>query len=393
MKGHIRERSPGRWAIVIDVYAANGKRQRKWHSFKGTKREAQIECARLVTEIREGSYVHKNKLTVAEHVRARVDQWEASEDISAKTAERYRELVENQIVPHLGGKPVQKLKPADIETWHTTLKRSGRKGGDGGLSNRTIGHAHRVLSKALREAARHDLVVKNVAAEEGAPKVDDDEMIILNEDQLTELPGKLEEQPIRPRAMTAIFTGLRRGELLALRWTSGPKGEWSMVDLDRKVIKVREALEETKKHGIRFKSPKTKGSRRDITLPDIVVDVLREHRKAQLEQRMALGLGKLEDSALVFPTLEGGPMSPDAFSAEWRDVADRIGLVGVPLHSLRHTHASQLIDAGVDVVTISKRLGHSSPAITLKIYAHLFRKDDGKAADAINAALSGKPKA
>ncbi|HLH94569.1 MAG TPA: site-specific integrase [Xanthobacteraceae bacterium] len=165
-----------------------------------------------------------------------------------------------------------------------------------------------------------------------------------------------------------------------------------MVDLDRKIVKVREALEETKAHGIRFKSPKTKGSRRDITLPDIVVEVLREHRKAQLELRLALGLGKFENDALVFPTLEGGPVSPDALSAEWRDVADKIGLVGVPLHSLRHTHASQLIDAGVDVVTISKRLGQASPAITLKIYAHLFRKDDGKAAAAINAALAAGPK-
>jgi integrase len=129
-------------------------------------------------------------------------------------------------------------------------------------------------------------------------------------------------------------------------------------------------------------------------LPDIVVEALREHRKAQLELRMSLGLGKLDPDALVFPgDLEGGPIAPDTFSAEWRDVADRIGLNDVPLHALRHTHASQLIDAGVDVVTISKRLGHASPAITLKIYAHLFRKDDGKAAEAINAALAGSRKA
>jgi integrase len=109
---------------------------------------------------------------------------------------------------------------------------------------------------------------------------------------------------------------------------------------------------------------------------------------------VALGLGKFEeDDALVFPGLDGAPMSPGALSAEWRDAADKIGLTGVSLHSLRHTHASQLIDAGVDVVTISKRLGHASPAITLKIYAHLSRKDDGKAAAAIDVALSAKPQA
>jgi integrase len=129
-------------------------------------------------------------------------------------------------------------------------------------------------------------------------------------------------------------------------------------------------------------------------LPDIVIDTLREHRKAELELRFALGLGKLDPDALVFPETPdgGGPISPGGFSAEWRDVADAIGLAGVPLHSLRHTHASQLIDAGVDVVTISKRLGHASPAITLRVYAHLYRKDDGKAAEAINAALANKTK-
>jgi integrase len=166
------------------------------------------------------------------------------------------------------------------------------------------------------------------------------------------------------------------------------------LDLDAKVVKVREALEETKRHGVRFKSTKTKNGRRDISLPDIVVETLREHRKAELELRFALGLGKLDPDALVFPETPdgGGPISPGAFSAEWRDVADAIGLAGVPLHSLRHTHASHAIDAGVDVVTISKRLGHASPAITLKIYAHLFRKDDGKAAEAINAALANKTK-
>src|SRR5215468_1661113 len=115
MKGHIRERSPGHWAIVLDVPDKAGKRRRKWHSFKGTKREAQLECARLLTELKKGSYVDSSKLTVAEHVRARVDQWEASGDISAKTAERYRELIDNQIVPHIGAKQVQKLKSLDIE--------------------------------------------------------------------------------------------------------------------------------------------------------------------------------------------------------------------------------------------------------------------------------------
>lgn len=173
---------------------------------------------------------------------------------------------------------------------------------------------------------------------------------------------------------------MRRGEVLALRWLN--------IDLDSKVIRVREALEETKAHDIQIKVPKTKAGRRDLSLPIIVVDALRDCRKQQIELRMALGAGKLPDDALVFPApLKGGYQSPRAFSKEWAKIAKSIVMPEVTFQALRHTHASQLIDAGVDIVTISKRLGHASPNITLKVYAHLFRKDDSKASDAIDAAL------
>jgi integrase len=150
---------------------------------------------------------------------------------------------------------------------------------------------------------------------------------------------------------------------------------------------VRDALERTKAHGIRFKAPKSKAGRRDITLPEILVDALREHRKSQLELRMKLGAGKLPDDALLFGDIDGNPPSPNAFSAAWSDFAERIGMPDVTFHALRHTHASQLIDADVDIVTISKRLGHAKPDITLRIYAHMFQRDDSKAAAAINKAL------
>jgi integrase len=169
-------------------------------------------------------------------------------------------------------------------------------------------------------------------------------------------------------------------EVLALRWLR--------VDLDKKAIQVREAIEETEAHGIRFKAPKSKAGRRDITLPDILADALRDHRKSQLEVRMKLGLGKLPDDALLFSDIEGAPLSRNAVSAAWSEYAKQIGMPEVTFHALRHTHASQLIDANVDIVTISKRMGHAKPDITLRIYAHLFKKDDSKAAEAINQAFN-----
>ena len=153
---------------------------------------------------------------------------------------------------------------------------------------------------------------------------------------------------------------------------------------------VREALELTKA-GVTFKKPKTKSGMRDIALPDLVVDALRALMLAALEQRLALGLGKLPDDALVFHAPTGAPNEPRCprdFSKAWSRIAEAEGFPEVTLHALRHTHASQLIAAGLDVVTISRRLGHASANVTLAVYAHLFRQRDDKAAAAINAAVS-----
>jgi len=271
--------------------------------------------------------------------------------------------------------------PAPIEGWHNTLVASGRKDGKGGIAARSVGHAHRLLSKALKDAQRFDLVTKNVALTEKPPKVSAEEVQIVREDQLRELSARLKGHHIEPVLTLALFCGLRRGEALALKWGN--------VDLDRKVLRIREALEETKAGGIVFKSPKSKAGRRDITMPDVVVDVLRRHRIAQLELRAKLGLGKLSDGDLLFVALSGNPISPRHFSANvWPGFAKAIGIPDITFHALRHAHASQLIAAGIDVVTISKRLGHSSPKITLGVYAHLFSNNDGKAAQAVNEALA-----
>ncbi len=390
-KGHIRQRGDS-FELKFDLGRdpTTGKRRIQYHTVRGTKRDAQAKLRALMKAVDEHSFVEPSKLTVADYMRDRVAQWETSlEPITRKTAERYRELVKHQIVPHLGAMTLQKLKPADIEGWHGTLKASGRKDGKGGVSARTIVQAHRVLQRALREAHKNDLVSKNVGSLQRAPKVKREEVEILDPEQVASVVTKLRTHSRYPVFVTALFTGMRRGELLALRW--------STVNLDKKTLQVREALEECKRKvvdgnetgGVRVKGPKTDAGVRDIALPDIVVDVLRNYRRTVLEQRLALGLGKLPDDALMFPGDDGTYMSPAALTNAWRRAAKALAFDGVTLHALRHTHASQLIEAGVDIVTISRRLGHASANITLAVYAHLFRKSDDKAAAAINSALAG----
>ena len=146
-------------------------------------------------------------------------------------------------------------------------------------------------------------------------------------------------------------------------------------------------MEQTKAGGLRFKSPKTKTGRRTISVPTSVVAELRQHRKAQQERWLALGLGRVRDDELVFATWEGKPRMPDAASKDWSDTMTHFGMK-ITLHALRHTHASQLIAAGMDVVTVSRRLGHASPTITLGVYGHLFSNTDDRAAEIMEAAFS-----
>jgi integrase len=172
---------------------------------------------------------------------------------------------------------------------------------------------------------------------------------------------------------------LRRGELLGLRWSD--------VDLSAASLKVERSLEETKGK-LRFKFPKTKHGRRSVTLPASAVDLLRDHRKEQLELRLQLGMGKHEPAALVFCNHDGSPISPNYISKLWRVTISAIPeFPRVRFHSLRHSHASALIAAGIDVVKVSRRLGHSSPVITLGVYSHLFGEGDDGAAAAIEKVL------
>jgi integrase len=374
MKGNITRRGKNSWRLKFDVgYDAKGNRKIRYETVRGVRKDAERELNKRLNDHHDGTSVDPSKTTLAEYTRA----WLETAEVSPKTLERYKQLAEQQIIPHLGATVLQKLRPAQVQEWHDTLKRSG--GNDGqALSARTVGHAHRVLHRVLARAAAAEVVSRNVATSIRPPKVETAEVKILLPEEIGLVLRKLQGHALYPIVSLALATGMRRGELLGLQWGD--------VNFDKATLRVERSVEETKS-GMRLKQPKTKHGRRTISLPPSAIEVLKDHRQTERKKRIALGLGREAANTLLFSTIEGEPLSPDNLSRDWRRTVLAKKLPAVMFHALRHSHASALIAGGLDVLTVSRRLGHGSPAVTLTVYAHLFEKTDLAAATAIEASL------
>jgi integrase len=370
MKGHLTRRGERSWRLKYDL-PTTGKRETRYLTLHGTKKEAQEEAARILASVTNGQHVDPSRESLGQFAVRWLHDW-AAQNVSNKTFTRYEQLLRKHVCTRVGSVPIQRLRAVDLQGIYAAMAADG-------MADRTRLHTHRVLHRMLHHATQWGVVQRNVASMVDAPAVQPKEIEILTAAQVQTVLQTLRGRSLYPIAAVAFGTGMRRGELLALRWQD--------VDLDGAKLRVERALEQTKRGGLVFKSPKTRHGRRTITLPPSTVAELRAHRKVQAEQRLALGLGKAPDDALVFATWDGSTRSPNALTKEWTLAIRRTGL-NATLHSLRHTHASSLIASGLDVLTISRRLGHGSPAITLGVYGHLFKPDD-RAAAIMEAALTG----
>ena len=326
MRGSITRRGKHSWRIKFDINSPGGARQTRYVTVRGRRQDAERELARLVTAAHDGTLVEPAKITVAESLRAWLS---GPHGLAGKTAERYRDLAAQQIIPHLGAIPLQKLRPSHVADWHTTLLTSGRKGGRP-LSARTVGHAHRLLHRVLERALKSEIVARNVAHAIAPPKVEEQEIMALQADQVEAVLAALDGHPLHPIAVLALATGARRGEILALRWSD--------VDLVAGAAHIRRSLEQTRA-GLKFKLPKTRHGRRVVAMPLTAVEALQAHRRRQLELRLALGQGKPDGDTLVFSTLEGEPMPPNNLSRDCRQFVKARKLPAVSFHALRHSHA------------------------------------------------------
>jgi integrase len=377
MKGHIRRRGTHSWELKFDAGTdATGGRRTRYVSFKGTKREAQVELARLVAANAAGQGVDPSRETVADFL-ARWQEW-ARDHVAPKTAERYGEIIKNNVLPNIGSMQAQRLRPAHLVELYAKLGRSGGRDGTP-LAPRTVGHVHRLLRRALGHAVTWGATATNAAASVKPPRVPDSEIQILSESDIAAVLRALNGKTLRTVVSFLLGTGCRRGEALALRWSD--------VDLDTAVVRIERSLEQTKA-GLRFKSPKTRTGRRAVTISTWLVAELRAHRVREVERRFALGMGAPPDDALVFGKWDGAPRAPHAVTTQFRLATAALGIKSCTLHALRHTHVSQLIASGLDVLTIGRRVGHSSAAVTLNVYGHLIAGQDAKAAAVMEKAFA-----
>jgi integrase len=361
------------------------RRQRFTKSFHGSIGDARKELRRLIKSADDGQHVAPDKLSLDTWV----DRWVALQRrgdsdqprrglVNARTLERYEELLRLHVLPVLGKRPLQRISATEIDELYTALETR--------MSARTVHHVHTVLGACLNTAVRKGLLVASPAARAEAPAPGESEAgQVLDQEQLTALLAGFRGSTLYPIVAVAAFTGARRNEILALRWSDFEAGA--------KTLTIARALEETRAHGRRFKEPKTRRGSRTIAIDDGLVGLLSAEREKYL--RVAAGVSnrapidlsfvKLPEGALIFPSPAGVGVDPirprDARSVtkEFVRRAKKLGFPRLRFHDLRGTHETLLLDAGLPVHVVAARCGHD-PAVLLRAYARRTKKADMSAA-------------
>jgi integrase len=388
MSGHVRQRGKhGQWYAVIDVFDAEDRRKRRWHRLDNCKgkREAEKACERLIVQQGDGTYVEPSKMTVAAFLERWIEHMQGQ--VSPRSHERYAELCRKNLAPLLGGLALTKLQPAQISQSYAKALASGRRDGTGGLSTRTVTHMHRVLREALQQAVRWQLLARNPADAVKPPKVERKQMAVLDTDATARLIEAARGSSLAVPILLGVLCGLRRGEIVALRWRS--------VDLERGQLSVVASTEQTDA-GCREKEPKS-GRGRTVALAPLMVEELRSHRLRQAEGLLALGV-RLTDDHHVVAREDGQALQPRSLTHAFVKFVRQCGLQ-IRLHDLRHTHATHMLASGVHPKIAQERLGHSSIGITLDLYSHVLPGMQAEAVarvdDALQSALqklASKPK-
>ena len=363
MTGSIRRRGKNSWELTIDLgHDADGKRRRKFVAFKGSKADADKKLRELVTALDKGMSLDTSKATVREFLERWMRDYVATNTAPSRK-DGYGFIVRCHLIPSLGRILLDKLQPIHLQEYYARALSGGRSDGKGGLSARTVQHHHRVLSEALSHAVKWGLITRNVAHAVDPPRPSRTEVAILIPVDVDKLLDVAEGTPYYALIFAALYSGLRRGELLGLRWSD--------VDLLMATISVSRSLQKLYGGEISVREPKSARSRRLIPMPPSLAILLRQHKEQQKEQKVIFG-SMLRENDYVFAHPDGSPLDPTTVSHTFAKLARKAGLSNIRFHDLRHAHASLMLRTGADPKVISERLGHSSIAITMDIYAHIL---------------------
>ena len=363
MRGHIVKRGKNSYSIAVSLGrdATTGKYKYQWVTAKGSKKEAEKRLSEVLNQIDNGIFIKPGKTTLAEYLERWLKDY-AWPNLAPRTAEGYESIIRQHVIPGIGNLPLTQLKPEHLQRYYSEKVASGRCDGKGALSQTTVSHHHTCLHRALKMALKWGLLSRNPADAVTPPRPRRSEMQTMNEDEVQTFLEAAKATPYYALFYLALFTGMRRSELLALRWCD--------MDLPLCQVYVSRTLHHLRNGEIVFRAPKTAKGRRMIALSPSAAIVLREHKEKQVAMRLMLGK-HLEDGDLVFSQPDGKPLLPDTVSHAWVKIVKRAGLKHFRLHDGRHTHASLLLKQNVHPKIVQERLGHATISTTLDLYSHI----------------------
>lgn len=386
MRGTItkRVRRSGKvsWGYSIDTGRdAESKRTRPQRMGFARRADAEAALAQILAELQTDGFIRPTPKTLAEHMTEWLKQREDLERCNLKTLERYREDLNRYVLPRIGHVKLQSINPLHLEQLYAALRATGgRKGSQ--LAPKTVRNIAGILHAALGAAVRWKLIPRNPADSCETIPVPHNERRALGGDETRLLLDALKGHWLYALVYLGFATGMRRGEMLALTWPD--------VNFLEKRLNVSKSLLQTKER-LSIKPPKN-GKPRIVELWDSSVEVLMFHREQQADMRRQFGCSYRLDLDLVFASPDGDFLKPDSITAKVCLMTKKAGLKGVSLHTLRHSHGSQLLSAGIPLPTVSKRLGHSNTQITASVYSHALPEDEQRAAKAWDDKLAAKPK-
>jgi integrase len=350
-EGTLFQRKDGRWQASF--VPENGKRR---YVYGKTPDEALAKLRAEQEEDRKGTLPIGPRQKLGDYLVQWLESTHKPPMSRVNTYVQYKSMINAHLVPGLGHIYLQKLTPQDIQNLYAQKIRSG-------LKPRTVASIHNVLHKALSNAVRWGLVSRNVASLVTVPRSERYEGQTLTSDQARQLIDMVKGDRMETILTLAITTGMRRGEILALRWSD--------IDFKNKVLYVRRTVSRAHGFGIVVNDPKTKTSRRKITLADFALEALQEHR-ARLDQVRLQAGDKWCEQGLVFPCATGGFTEPGYVYQRFQRMLKKIGFPQMRFHDLRHSAATILLVMGVPMKVVQELLGHSTIAMTADTYSHLL---------------------